>query len=54
MCVSPFSFYRGAVPLMAADLSLQPKIGLITQLCGDAHIHNLGSYGRPTEESFSI
>jgi len=47
MCVTPFSFYRGAVPLMAADLSLYPNTGLITQLCGDAHIHNLGSYAAP-------
>ncbi len=47
MRVSPFSFYRGAVPLMAADLSLSPNTGLITQLCGDAHIHNLGSYAAP-------
>ena len=47
MSVSPFSFYRGAVPLMAADLSTQPRTGLITQLCGDAHIHNLGSYAAP-------
>ena len=47
MCVSPFTFYRGAVPLMAADLALQPRTDLITQLCGDAHVHNLGSYAAP-------
>ncbi|MGC2110853.1 MAG: DUF2252 family protein [Candidatus Korobacteraceae bacterium] len=47
MSLSPFSFYRGAVPLMAADLSLLPSTGLIAQLCGDAHVHNLGSYTAP-------
>lgn len=47
MSLSPFSFYRGAVPLMAADLALLPQSGLITQLCGDAHVHNLGSYAAP-------
>lgn len=47
MSLSPFSFYRGSVPLMAADLSLQPRTDLITQLCGDAHVHNLGSYEAP-------
>ena len=47
MSLSPFSFYRGAVPLMAADLSLMPCTGLIAQLCGDAHVHNLGSYTAP-------
>jgi uncharacterized protein (DUF2252 family) len=47
MSVSPFSFYRGAVPLMAADLSHLPCTGLIAQLCGDAHVHNLGSYTAP-------
>src|ERR1700684_2606000 len=47
MSLTPFSFYRGAVPLMAADLALLPQSGLITQLCGDAHVHNLGSYAAP-------
>jgi uncharacterized protein (DUF2252 family) len=44
MSVSPFGFFRGAAPLMAYDLSLQPHTTLITQLCGDAHIENLGAY----------
>jgi uncharacterized protein (DUF2252 family) len=47
MCLTPFSFYRGAVPLMAADLALHPRTEIITQLCGDAHVHNLGSYAAP-------
>jgi Uncharacterized protein conserved in bacteria (DUF2252) len=37
MLVSPFTFYRGAALLMAADLHTTPSAGLRTQLCGDAH-----------------
>ena len=44
MAASAFGFFRGAVPIMAADLAAQPNTGLITQLCGDAHISNLGTY----------
>ncbi len=44
MSASPFGFFRGAVPIMAYDLSLQPNSSLITQLCGDAHVRNLGAY----------
>jgi uncharacterized protein (DUF2252 family) len=44
MAASAFGFFRGAVPIMAADLAAQPNTGLITQLCGDAHISNLGAY----------
>ena len=40
----PFGYFRGAVPVMAADLSLLPNTGLIVQLCGDAHVNNLGAY----------
>jgi uncharacterized protein (DUF2252 family) len=47
MAASCFAFYRGAVPVMAADLAAQPNTGLITQLCGDAHINNLGAYCAP-------
>lgn len=47
MCMTPFSFYRGAVPLMAADMALHARTGVITQICGDAHVHNLGSYAAP-------
>jgi uncharacterized protein (DUF2252 family) len=47
MAASAFGFYRGAVPVMAADLALQPNTGLITQLCGDAHISNLGAFSTP-------
>ena len=36
MLVSPFTFYRGAALVMAADLDATPTSGLRTQLCGDA------------------
>jgi len=32
----------GAVPVMAYDLSLMPNTSILTQLCGDAHVRNLG------------
>ncbi len=44
MAVSPFAYYRGAAPVMAADLALLPNTGLLAQLCGDAHVYNLGSF----------
>jgi uncharacterized protein (DUF2252 family) len=44
MAISPFAYYRGAVPVMAYDLSLSPNSGITTQLCGDAHVRNLGAY----------
>jgi uncharacterized protein (DUF2252 family) len=44
MAASPFGFFRGAVPVMAYDLSLGPNTGIHTQLCGDAHIRNLGAF----------
>jgi uncharacterized protein (DUF2252 family) len=44
MAASPFGFFRGAVPIMAADLSCHPHTGLITQICGDAHVLNLGAF----------
>ena len=44
MAASPFGFYRGAVPVMAYDLSTLPSTGIYAQLCGDAHVHNLGAF----------
>jgi uncharacterized protein (DUF2252 family) len=44
MAASPFGFFRGAVPIMAADLACHPNTGITTQLCGDAHVLNLGAY----------
>ena len=47
MLVSPFTFYRGAAAIMAADLSDGPRTALHTQLCGDAHLSNFGTYAAP-------
>ena len=47
MMVSPFTFYRGAALLMAADLATMPQSGLTVQLCGDAHLSNFGVFGTP-------
>ena len=47
MLVSPFTFYRGAAYLMAADLAGMPRTGLHVQLCGDAHLSNFGVYAAP-------
>jgi len=45
MAMTPFTFYRGAVPLMAADLAVLPRTGINVQICGDAHVQNLGAFG---------
>src|SRR5712691_1881693 len=47
MAVSPFAFFRGAVSIMAADLGRLPHSGVTVQLCGDAHVQNLGSFAAP-------
>jgi uncharacterized protein (DUF2252 family) len=47
MMVSPFTFYRGAAKIMAADLKDTPTAGLNTQLCGDAHLSNFGGFASP-------
>jgi uncharacterized protein (DUF2252 family) len=47
MMVSPFTFYRGAAKIMAADLDGTPTAGLGVQLCGDAHLSNFGVFASP-------
>jgi uncharacterized protein (DUF2252 family) len=47
MLRTPFTFYRGAAYLMASDLAGTPRTGLTTQLCGDAHLSNFGSFAAP-------
>jgi Uncharacterized protein conserved in bacteria (DUF2252) len=47
MLVSPFTFYRGAALVMAADLADTARTGLQTQLCGDAHLSNFGAFAAP-------
>src|SRR5260370_30835161 len=48
MAASPFGFFRGAVPLMAADLASLSTTGIIVQICGDAHVRNHGTFASPT------
>jgi uncharacterized protein (DUF2252 family) len=47
MAQSPFGYFRGSVPVMAADLSVLPNTGIITQICGDAHVRNVGAFAAP-------
>ncbi len=47
MAESPFAYFRGAAPVMAADLAQLPSTGIVSQLCGDAHVRNLGAYAAP-------
>jgi len=47
MAESPFGYFRGAAPVMAADLAQLPSTGIVSQLCGDAHVRNLGAFASP-------
>jgi len=47
MAASPFGFFRGSVPLMAADLATVPTTTIEVQICGDAHVRNLGFFAAP-------
>jgi len=47
MLVSPFTFYRGAALIMAADLAETPRSGFLAQCCGDAHLSNFGLFASP-------
>ncbi len=47
MMTSPFAFFRGAAAVMAADLDATPQSGLLTQICGDAHLSNFGTFSSP-------
>jgi uncharacterized protein (DUF2252 family) len=47
MLVSPFTFYRGAAYLMAADLAGSQRTDLRVQLCGDSHLSNFGGFAAP-------
>jgi uncharacterized protein (DUF2252 family) len=47
MLVSPFTYFRGAAAMMAADLAATPTSGLRAQLCGDAHLENFGGFAAP-------
>ena len=47
MAASPFGFFRGAAAVMASDLARLPTTGIHVQICGDAHVRNLGAYAAP-------
>lgn len=47
MLPSPFTFYRGAAGVMAADLARTPTTGLRVQACGDCHLVNFGGFATP-------
>ena len=47
MAGSPFAFLRGAAGVMAADLAGLPTTGYRVQICGDAHVRNLGAFAAP-------
>ena len=47
MLVSPFTFYRGAALVMAADLARTHSAGIYVQACGDAHLSNFGAFATP-------
>ena len=44
MASSPFGFLRGGAAIMAPDLMAMPHTGYCVQICGDAHVRNLGAY----------
>lgn len=47
MLRTPFTFYRGAAAVMAADLAKTPATGLRVQACGDCHLLNFGGFATP-------
>jgi len=47
MSASAFAFYRGGAAIMADDLGQLPNSGIVTQLCGDAHLSNFGVFAAP-------
>jgi Uncharacterized protein conserved in bacteria (DUF2252) len=47
MLRSPFTFYRGAAAVMAADLADTPTTGIRVQACGDCHLLNFGGFATP-------
>lgn len=55
MVASPWSYYRGAAAVMAADLGESPHTGLTVQMCGDAHVLNFGLWATPERQlSFDL
>lgn len=50
MASSPWAYLRGAAAVMAADLATQEHSGLLTQICGDAHVLNFGLWASPERQ----
>jgi len=47
MLQTPFTFFRGAAAVMAADLAKTPATGIRVQACGDCHLLNFGGFATP-------
>ena len=47
MLQTPFTFYRGAAAVMAADLAATPATDIHVQACGDCHLLNFGGFATP-------
>jgi len=47
MAANALTFFRGAVGVMASDLSLVPTSDIRMQQCGDAHLSNFGAFLGP-------
>ena len=47
MLATPFTFFRGAAGIMAADLAPLPTSNLYAQSSGDAHLLNFGVFASP-------
>ena len=55
MSASPWSYYRGAAAVMAADLAALGRTGIDVQMCGDAHVLNFGLWATPERQlSFDV
>jgi uncharacterized protein (DUF2252 family) len=55
MAASPWTYFRGAAAVMAADLASRPHTDLMVQLCGDAHVLNFGLWATPERQlSFDL
>jgi uncharacterized protein (DUF2252 family) len=50
MMQSPFTFFRGAAAVMAADLAHTPTSGIRVQCCGDCHVLNFGGFATPERQ----
>jgi uncharacterized protein (DUF2252 family) len=47
MLQTPFTFFRGAAGVMAADLASSGTSGIHVQACGDCHLLNFGGFATP-------